>query len=503
MRSSSQQSPVHVPCYEGNVTGPALKRTSLCSLVVVLGIATVLRVAAARGDLWLDELWSLSFAREAVTPLDIWMGIHHDNNHILNTFALFITVKLLGGHGPAVVYRIVPLLSGLAIVPLLFHVRRTDSHVNGLGAGWYVLVLGAISYLAITYSSEARGYAPAALCSVLAYMRVRDCRISSTADRLIFSIWCVLGFLSHLTFLFVYAGLVAWTALLAWKDQRLSWARWLALHLVPVAFLAAEYIVDARHLVYGGGLPVPTSAVLARILSLALGGPDAGPILILTVTCTVVLIAIGAALSIRADTAEGAFHIVAIALAPTAVLLVYQPRYMDVRYFFVLLPFAWILMDRAFVFLATKDITVQLACCVVLAVSIAGNGAHVLPLIQQGRGHYSAAVSMMAAQTSDPVLTVGSDEDFPNRIVLSYYAETVAREKRIEYVRARDWSERSPVWYVSRSIEYPSDVVSPNIMVHGRVFELVRSFPYGGISGWNWSVYRLRGIVKLRPWLAE
>ncbi|HEY1302347.1 MAG TPA: hypothetical protein VGF24_02280, partial [Vicinamibacterales bacterium] len=64
------------------------RRTILfCGLLTA---AIGLRVIAARGDLWLDELWSLSFARQLDSPLQIWTSIHHDNNHPLNTLYLFV-----------------------------------------------------------------------------------------------------------------------------------------------------------------------------------------------------------------------------------------------------------------------------------------------------------------------------------------------------------------------------------------------------------------------------
>ena len=51
----------------------------LSPAIVMLGLLMVsagLRLLAARGDLWLDELWSLSFARQMTSPLDVWTAIH-------------------------------------------------------------------------------------------------------------------------------------------------------------------------------------------------------------------------------------------------------------------------------------------------------------------------------------------------------------------------------------------------------------------------------------------
>jgi hypothetical protein len=456
----------------------------------VLGIAAGLRIAAARGDLWLDELWSLSFAREALAPLDIWTAIHHDNNHLLNTFALFVTVKAIGAHGAPIAYRVLPLLTGLATAPLLFYVRRSSKHGPARGAGWYALVLCAFSSLAITYSSEARGYAPAAFFGVIAYLRVRESRINSTADRLIFAVWCVFGFLSHLTFLFVYAGLVAWTAWLANNRRIIDWPHWFALHTLPTAFIAADYFVDARHLVYGGGPLVRTGPVVASALSLVVGGGNAGPVLIAALSCTIMLMAIAVTRLIRRRNIESMFYAAAMVLGPAVVLLMYQARFMDVRYFYVIVPFAWLLADEALVYLSHLNVVFRYGCTACVALSVLGNVVRVLPLIQQGRGHYSAAVTKMAARTSRTVLSVGSDQDFPNRLVLAYYAETIGPGKRLDYVGTADWRDRLPDWYVTRSLEYPVTIVPAVIDVHDQRFDLVGAFPYGGVSGWNWFLYR-------------
>src|SRR6185436_17670860 len=47
--------------------------------------AAVLRLAAARGNLWLDEIWTLYLLGTIEAPLQIVTTLTHDNNHILNS----------------------------------------------------------------------------------------------------------------------------------------------------------------------------------------------------------------------------------------------------------------------------------------------------------------------------------------------------------------------------------------------------------------------------------
>ncbi len=181
----------------------------MCGLLV---LSAGLRLLAARGDLWLDELWSLSFARQMTSPLDVWTAIHHDNNHPLNTLYLFVVVHLAGAHASPMLFRLLSLVSGAALLVVLFRSEYESHDAGAATRAWIAITLCGCSFLAILYSSEARGYAPAALCGVSAYAQVRRGRILRSADRLLFAATCAAGLLSHLTFVFVYAGLLAWTA---------------------------------------------------------------------------------------------------------------------------------------------------------------------------------------------------------------------------------------------------------------------------------------------------
>ena len=108
-----------------------------------------------------------------------------------------------------------------------------------------------------------------------------------------FAATCAAGLLSHLTFVFVYAGLFAWTARRAIRHDGVGWQAWIALHRFPIAFVLADYVLYARHLVYGGGPAFSTVEVLRRGLSVALGGPDAGVWVLASAIYAVCLIAVG------------------------------------------------------------------------------------------------------------------------------------------------------------------------------------------------------------------
>jgi hypothetical protein len=460
----------------------------LSGLVVV---AALIRGVAAHGDLWLDELWSLSFAREMRTPLEVWTSIHHDNNHALNTLYLFAVVHMAGAHVPSILFRLLSLVSGIALLPLLFRSEYDAATTASWPRAWIATILCACSFLAILYSSEARGYAPVALFAVLAYAQVRRGRVVSAGDRLAFAAACALGLLSHLTFVFAYAGLFAWTARLAGRGQKLTWRSWIALHQFPVAFIIADYLLDARHLAYGGGPAFSMSEVVRRALSVALGGPDAGMWAIVAATYTICLIAVGLVLTWREQGDEAIFFTTTVILAPVAVLAVYRARFLDVRYFFVLLPFVWLLAGRTLALVRSRGPMGRFVVAALLAMSVAGNATHVARSIRDGRGHYGDAVSVMSAMSSSSDILVAGDQDFSARLLLEYYGETLAPPHRIIFVPASSPHRRDAEWYITHTYEAPAAVPAPVLTTEeGETYTWVRSFPYGGQSGFNWFLYK-------------
>src|SRR5512143_455296 len=66
---------------------PAARSTMLAWAGI--GLGSILMVLSARGDLWLDEIWSIFFAEAARSPCEILTLFRHDNNHVLNTLYLY------------------------------------------------------------------------------------------------------------------------------------------------------------------------------------------------------------------------------------------------------------------------------------------------------------------------------------------------------------------------------------------------------------------------------
>ncbi|WP_326524303.1 hypothetical protein [Sphingomonas sp.] len=176
----------------------------LLLLIVALGAAW--RLAAAQGGLWLDEAWSAVFARDVATPAGVFLNIHHDNNHHLNTLWL----QLVGIDATPIAQRGLSIVTGtLAIIVATLIVAP-----RGRAVALATAALFALAPMLVTYGSEARGYAPMTLCLLIAIWIVG--RWLDAPERPVPALGLaavvVLGLLSQLTMLFGLFALAGWVA---------------------------------------------------------------------------------------------------------------------------------------------------------------------------------------------------------------------------------------------------------------------------------------------------
>lgn len=172
-------------------------------LVAATLLALGLRIACARGGLWLDEAWSVLLAHEVGTPAGVLVGINHDNNHHLNSLWLLA----VGMDAPPLVQRALSIVTGTAAVPVAALLARRNT-----AAMLVTAVLFAVSPLLVTLGSEARGYAPMLLALLCAMVPVDRALAGDPADerRASLAIATLIGLLAQLTMVFGIAALAGW-----------------------------------------------------------------------------------------------------------------------------------------------------------------------------------------------------------------------------------------------------------------------------------------------------
>lgn len=457
------------------------------ALAAVLAVAVLARLPCLRTEPWFDELWSLRFARRAGSVAGVLFGIHHDNNHPLNTLWLYF----FSGSRDWALLRLPEFVCGVLTVAVLAADREDRA------AGLLAAALAAVSGAMVLFSTEARGYALMAFCAAACF-RLLSAPLPLTPRRgAAFALLATLGFFGHASFVFVFAALAAWAAA---RLPRAGRARALAPLFGPavaacVLFLALQ---DGRmQLGLGPYAPFwPTAAAAAGHWAGA-PGMGAGPAAVAGALLLAGLCAWELARLRKARDPEFLFHALVIAGVAASVAAV---PFRTERYFFAALPFVLLLAARSLTRLFRGGPARRAAAAVLLLLFVAGNAARVRALAVLGRGKYREAVLRMAADTEGPVITVGGDQDQRASVLLDYFAADLPPSVRLEYIPGARRRTTAPEWFViGNSAVDPA--VAPIALTYegGPRYRFVAAYPYAGQSGWSWFLYRRERTAAARP----
>lgn len=468
-------------------------QSRLAAAVLIL-LSAALILAAARGDLWLDEIWSLGIAQAAQSPADIFLTLHHDNNHPLNTLFLYF----LGQQDSLYPYRLLAVLSGIGSLLLLGAIARKEW---GTLEALCVLVLAGASYPLLLYFSEARGYAPAIFFGLASYAVLRhDPGSWHWGKVVLFYSTSVLGILSHASFAILTAAFVLQSMaqeVRAGAPPARAAARIVAQHAPPILFFGGWYVFFLRDMVIGGGPVYGTWTVIGQASALLLGLPDQPVQRALATGLVFLLLVLGTVSLRRRGDAQWAFFPAVLVVAPAALLLFARPVYLYFRYFLISFPFFLLLLSyltcEAYRRLPRPWRWLPAAW---VAVLVLGQAPRDYLLLTLQRGSYSAALEYIAKTSPEETVLLGSDDDFGNLMVFHFYAPRIDGGGRLLYVQRPDWLKASPHWILTYSQELSFEPPVKMVMRGGKEgrfigdYRLVREYRYSGISGWSWFLYR-------------
>ncbi|MDX8524971.1 hypothetical protein RFM68_10660 [Mesorhizobium sp. MSK_1335] len=218
------------------------------SAVVLVGLG--LRLLGARGDLWQDEVWSITLLGPLTSIDQIFWRINHDNNHFLNSMYQYV----VGPDAAPLVQRGLSITLGACTVVTAAAISR---------GRWAMIASGllfAVSYPMVHYGSEARGYAGLVLFTLAAVALLERWFDKRGPYGAAFAVAILLGFLSHLTMIETVLVLTVWTA---WQSWRRSRSLIVVNREVVQAFLPAFLAV----------LPLAAAVLVgARLFSFRIGG---------------------------------------------------------------------------------------------------------------------------------------------------------------------------------------------------------------------------------------
>ncbi|MSR58231.1 MAG: hypothetical protein EXS05_11210 [Planctomycetaceae bacterium] len=459
-------------------------RLAALTAALILLAAAAVRYLAGCDGLWLDEIWTLILAQEVRSPGQILTGLHQENNHYLNT----LCVWWLGPQSNWIVYRLPAMLAGAASVGVAGLIGRRRSRSAALLA----MLLTGSSYLMIHYSSEARGYS-FAICFALMALDFQENLFRRPGLPVAFcTAGCsIAGILSQPVYLAFYAALVVWSAWKAWFPPkglgRIRGLWWLS-HLPPLLFFVWLYEVDLWQVVNAGGPVYSAGDVVAQTASLAIGGPD-GPGQFAAATLCAVAFALSLWRLWRSDRDWCVLAVLAIVVMPALLLIATGRREIYPRYFVI--PVALLGLTIAFALASVwqnGSRPARSAVIVLCGAFVVANGIHVTRLVTYGRGGYMQAVEYLAEHTPGDEITVGSDFDFRNEMVLAFYRNYLPEPKQLTYLKTEQRRKRNSEWLLIHSLDRRFEPASE---VHaGRTRYVLRQFyPYAGLSGWGWGLY--------------
>jgi hypothetical protein len=444
-------------------------------------------VLAARGDLWLDEIWSISFAEAARTPWEILSVFKHDNNHILNTFFLYF----IGKQQNLLLYRVFAIISGIASLVLLVKIASQWGRLESM----FVLLLAVTSYPLILYFSEARGYAPAISLGLFSFYILQDSQIRYNPVKLVlFWLASILGVLAHLTFIIVFLALAVYITHHEFAVKKPSFVKagqivkYLA---VPIAFIIAFYFYYVKGMAIGGGPPIDRYPELAKGITSLLGLPDS--LWYAGLSSLVILLSFVVFMVYTEKKPVWSFHLAVLIVVPAAIITLANPAYFHFRYVIVCFPFYYLIMSfiLAKIWRADKKVFPYLAV-LIIGLYVGGQSIRLFPLFQYGRGNYQAIIREMTNATAANVITVGSDNDFRNKMVLSFYSRFLPDGKTIQYIDQEFWGSQPPEWLIVHSLD-ESAGPEPWIQTStNRTYRLIRAEKFSGNSGFSWFLYRDR-----------
>jgi hypothetical protein len=449
-----------------------------------IALGGILILFAARGDLWLDEIWSVFFAEAARTPWEIVTRFKHDNNHVLNTLYLYV----IGKQQDLMVYRGMAIVSGIGSLLIL----RKIALRWGPAESVIVLLLAGTSYPLILYFSEARGYAPAILFGLLSLFLLQECQRRFHPVRLVlFWSMSILGVLSHLTFVIVFLSLAIYslhyelTADAPFTRRSLQAGKYL---FVPGVFITAWYLFYASEMTIGGGPAVDKYTILAQGIASLLGLPDTLlvlgiPLLMLPVLWSLVLL-------YKEGDREWSFYGSALLVAPAFAIILAGSSYFNYRYVIVCFPFLYLVISRLLAKSYHSDAKAyHYLAFFVLGLYVLGQAFRLAPFFEHGRGSYRPVISEMAKTSSGTMITVGSDNDFRNKMLIEFYSRFLDGGKRLRYIDQQLWTSDPPEWLILHSLD-EAVVPEPWISTEdGRMYRLIRSEGFSGNSGFSWFLY--------------
>jgi len=453
--------------------------------------AFIIRLMAIMGNLSLDEIWSLNLVTNQINSFhEILTKLHLDNNHILNSFFMY----LMGSQVDGVWYRIPALIGGMGALYFAYLISLKFGKAQAL----FTTIFIGFSYPFIFYSSEARGYGLViGIVAASFFVAYRILEENQWNQKWITTLWVliVLGFLAHLTFIHFYLGLILWSCFkiftknenLKNKVKNIS-----QLHWFPLIFLIWFYWIFISHIVNTGGIERALIPALHETFAYTFGfllKEYYAPLII--IGCALVGL-ISLFLLGREKQSFKIFYLTSIVISPTLLLIIYSniKTLNNVRFFLISDLLYIVLISNFFAWLWRKKRIGQFLCICMMMIFVCGQFHYVTRFIKYGRGRYIKTLEYIVKHSNGEKVTVGSDHDFRNGTVILYYKPRIKNGHLIRYINKEEWKGSVPRFYLEHVIGQFKTRTTYLQDTYGNRYKPLKVFPNdGGLSGWHWYLY--------------
>jgi hypothetical protein len=455
------------------------------------GLGLALRLRAAAGDLWLDEIWSLNLVKRAGTIGDVFIHIPYDNNHFLNSAWLWI----VGPNASVVVMRLAAIVFGTLSIPVAAAVGRRFCSLSGAIAAFLI----AIGYFFVHYGSEARGYSGMILAVLLAYYAIEE--LCEDKERkgayVLFAAAICFGTFSHLTMVEATGVLCLTGAGRVMTEARpLASRLWSVATIFVVAALASApalacFAVGAFLPEFRVGVMEPFSFPalaqgLADMARATLGFPQSmedGAV----VSATAII-----ALACLRLTPERRrwFPALAIFGLPAIHAALHLPSQFYARFHLTAAVALVLLASDALAALWRREGRRRGVAVALIGLLLAGQTLQLQNFFHVGRGAYADAVRTMSGGGAFSYSTDGVSNE--TNAVVAYEAGWLGLAAAP--APDADWCRDPPAWLIVATTPR-SPATLPERRLAGKaecsaIFHRERSYPAWGLSGFVWTLYR-------------
>jgi hypothetical protein len=451
-------------------------------LGVIMLAGLLLRLLAAQGGLWLDEAWSAQHALEVGTPLGVFVGINHDNNHHLNS----LWMLLAGADSSPVWIRALSIATSTATIAVGATIAASRGRVAMIVTAWFL----ALSPMLVTLGSEARGYAPMLLAFAAAILVVDRwlAEPRNLQQRVRIALLFAIGLLCQLTMVFGICALVGWAAWLLWRRHGLRAASGLAIRFFAPALLIALAIAggvlgaayaSGTGFRFGSYTPFALTdylSAIAQMLGFTFGfrWVDVWPIAL--ALCALVA-------GTRTAGSRAPLYWFAIIGFPVTLALLKAGNVGYPRYYVVAAIALLLFAGDTISYLATRPGWRRWLAGVALLAFTAGALAQNVALIREQRGDPDRAIAAMKAQRPQGAYVL-----IPNARGTALVEMTARRSGYPLRIGVDDCGTLADFVFLDR---YRREPIQPSIMACGHSYQAVVSADSHGLSGTPWTLYRV------------